>query len=310
MIGTLHLRWDEGKGIRARTFVYKTLLAGSALFTAGVGVKTQTNYDDFETVAYGKVQNDRVSAYTDIVSATEQIRTIPFRDIDPTKARELARRWISEHRAGKLTELTPVALEDSFDIPVKNEILEACSSLAIFMNQTATRGLQAGDPVGAAKDALQAIEVASVIKYSDFETVGSMSQIQKKSIQILDRALAQMPKESAQTLRRKFATIWITENSEPLGKLLAIRRTQYVDYARRTGNPVPPAEVSPVGEPLPNASPDVTIAALSHSLKLASIERTDEEFPTFLTSVNYAYRTEGMVQAEAHSLIGRNNGAV
>jgi hypothetical protein len=298
MTRTRRLRLGVGKGIEVRKWLYQGLLAGSAIFTAGVGIKTQTAYDDFEPIAYGPVQNDRVGAYSDVVRLSEQLREVTFQNVNPEKAREVARLWVQGMRQGNLKPLVPVAYEDNFDVPAKQQILSGASAVAIYLNRLAAQEMEQGRRQQAVDDALLSLELSSVVKYSDFQTVGGMALYQKKALRVFREAQQGLPNDQALENHQRLYLVWSDLNHEPLSKMLSLSRMQYVDYMQRSGRAAP--RIKKQVASLPEASLELSVPDLAKAMGVKGASRAeDEELPTFLSIVNYAYSNEALAHEEA-----------
>ncbi|HEY0867731.1 MAG TPA: hypothetical protein VGE01_10145 [Fimbriimonas sp.] len=296
MLWTPRLQWDEGRGILARRCFYQALLAGSALFTAGIGYKTQVHYDDFEPIAYGPVHDERIEGYAEPLRKSAVFEVLHREKVSREMAREAAQEWIKGYQAGDLEPLTPVAFEDDFDVPAKAQILRSCTTMLNYLNNFSKEEAMSGDREAALEDALLSFEVSSILKYSDLQTVGTFALQQRKALRVVSQSLDGATEPERKETVRRLTMVW--SRREPLSKMMEHARNQFLSYARRQGVEVPATEQKPTGLVFHEASAQVTSRDLYKSIKLTAASQVDElSFQNFMAMAAFAYRNEADTEA-------------
>lgn len=294
--------WGRESGLLARKRFYQVALLGSAIFTAGIGFKARTTFDDFDTVAYGPVEDQHISAYAEVVRHSEPFEKLSTSRQSMDAAREAAKEWVSGMESGKLRPLNPVRYEDSFDtVAAKDEILRASNAVIGDMNRLVGRETEEGSYRKAADDALLAFKVASVIKYSDLSTVGMMGLHQRKSLMDLAKVVPHLSPEERRQIGEE--VVRVCSKREPLDKMVSRERNLYVDYFSRRGYNVLQAEQDFRKVRFYDAGIQKDPMRVVDALNLASFRNVDDDFGSLVSTIIFAYRSENDSQKAAHEVV-------
>lgn len=291
---------NPSRNLGVRTRFYQTLLAFSALGTAGIGIQAHTSFDEFEPLEYGAEQNARIEAYGPLVRETARLGSVY--NSTPEAFRKVAQKWVSGMESGELRPLAPIAHEDDLSVPAKQQIVAANGGMVTGLNMNAAMALADGDFSDAAVDAILAFKTANVLKYSDFDTVGAMSLQQRKSVKLLNETLPYISEAQRTNAVRAIVGAW--EVHPGLSRIAQTSRRQYVNYLRRMGNPVSPLEENDRQvRYYENLSEEVDTGDVIDGMKLDQIRRLDPDSSSYIADLRFSYSNEHSLEREIDALL-------
>jgi hypothetical protein len=217
----------------AKTLVYKAMVAMPALCLAVLGAKARIEYDPFEFVSPTPKQNADILAYRGVVQHTAALTIDPYSVPDVEKTRRVAYEWVEGAKQGKLVPLTPVSYDDSTRDGIKSEITfrdQAVSALVLF---AANQELDSRQYDRAVSDALLGIQVAQVIKYSDYPTVMQGSIYERRGFRVLVSALPHLTPVKRLAVKKELADLG--PRPDKFQELVQLQRFMFIDYLRRMG---------------------------------------------------------------------------
>lgn len=210
----------------------KLLVAAPFLVMASIGAKSRSSASTFDFVACSPKEDQQISAYTPVVTATETQVTMPMHT-DPGLARRLAYRWIEGQKVGLLQPLEPCSFDDSSRDGIKAEIVHADISVAEAMNSNAEREAFAGSFDTAAKDAMLAADTLEVTKFFDFASLTTCTMVQRRSLNIIKYVEPKLsPEVRSQVLHEIKA---FRANDDRLGQMAINARQELLKYELRHG---------------------------------------------------------------------------
>jgi hypothetical protein len=224
----------------ARRVMYYLMVMGPFALMAYIGILARFSTDGYTFVEYGPDLNQRLLDYAPIVQETRE--KLPRRIGSHTpEARTLAQKWIELAEQGVLKPLPPVYAEDSVREGLKWQAMEAKTLVLSRLHALASSEAKAGNPDQAVADLVLALQLAEVLKYSDFIAVGLCTIDQRRSLGALRDLEIENPEVR---IRVREQLVALRQNQQPLDRLAALTRRNEADKRMREGREPIPIEQS------------------------------------------------------------------
>jgi len=209
------------------------MVIAPAVALAGIGIHSRTYVDPFEPpVTIG--DQERITAYLDIVRDTTDSTSSKQGPITEAQLRRVAHRWIDETESGQLKPLIPVAYDDSVMSGVKGQIVGTMGILHRALLLKADQRIENGQYQEAAENFVLLIQIADTLKYSSFLTVYRSSMLQAGDVNRLDKIFPLLPAKQQATIRQVLAKL--DRGPEMLQKIAEHARRLYIEAIRKHAN--------------------------------------------------------------------------
>ncbi len=262
------------------------LMVVPLVFMAIVGVKERTRIDSFTFTAYDASENAQVSAYTDIVRATEREIKVPGA-ANVERVRALAHRWVQGAASGTLRAPAAVSFNDTVDEGVKQEIFQADQKVAESLNIASAREREAGNARQAIADAMLALDAGEVTRSFDLSSVFQSISTQRISVQALSEALRRTPSPASEDVWRRLQAASLSRSE--LASVVTTARRLFQIAQIRKGEPL--TAVIATGQELPTqALTDPDDRFMQARLKAAESRDRDLDQARFFSHTRGAYR--------------------
>lgn len=267
------------------------MVATPIVFMAAMGVQSRTFAPNYQFVQGDAAHEAKVYAY---LQPFKRAKASIIRLDTPSlvNCRTEARQWVNLSKKGLLTPIEPVAYEDSPTEGPKGQLVRMVQLMSSVLAWGARQERDAGNIDQSVKDAVLGIQIAQVLKYSDFQTLSAMGMCQRRGIGILMETLPQ-----CNAVQRQYVLEALEQHvsARPiLAHLSRSTRAQYREHQLRQGvDPVTIQETDRVvsvesGLSL-DASPEVIMKQLRHATLAAA---NAEGAPEFLSFARVGYMSE------------------
>jgi hypothetical protein len=214
----------------ARRVVYQMMVISPFGLLAYIGLFARFSDDPFTFSEYGPEVHGRILAYTPFVAETNE--RLSRNAMPPSNhAREIATKWLKGREEEVLKSLPPISAEDSVREGIKNQAFDSKIRVLGHLNALAYGSMQAGDQAQAVEDGLLALELAEVLKYSDFLAVSLCSMEQRRVLGTLRRL--DLSPELGRELRERLASLKGRQQS--LDRLASLVRRNHAERRMREG---------------------------------------------------------------------------
>lgn len=210
-------------------------LVSPALFGFAVMGQIHHTKPPFQFVKASDEQTAHLLAYAGLVKESRNVLNWPLSERTTDAARKIAGDWLAGVQDGRLTLLRPVTYDDSVQDGPKGEVFRAASGISMVLDRWAEREAEAGDHAAAARDAWTAFQLQQSLKYCDLTSVNFSSMGQRRSLRLLTENAKALPASERTTL---VAQLKEATDIQPLLKVAALARYQYVRKTERDGGPV------------------------------------------------------------------------
>jgi hypothetical protein len=167
----------------------------------GVAVQSKTDYVDYEELTSSAEVESRITAYIDVVRATEPIMERSGVTIE--ELRELAHMWIQGEESGALRELPPSSPEDTMYMGIRSQILRPAKDLAHKLTARGQTAAEEGRTGEALEDMLLSLRVVHPLRYSDASSLATVGLQQRKTLQLIEELLPKLDDEQRERLREE-----------------------------------------------------------------------------------------------------------
>ncbi len=222
--------------------VYKFMFMSPILLIGGIGVNARVSSDPFEPIGYTPIGQQRILAYRDLVGET--MANVGLKTT-PAVAISLSDKWLASYKAGNLQPIYAASEDDSIQDGIRGEIFQSVTGLDDALFRHAKRAAAKGDIADSKVLLIHALELAEIVKYSDFTSLNMLRMDQTRALKKLNSlkvASAADRHEIANHLKTLLA------NQRSLDGLAVIVREQYSQSQAKAG-----LEPVSIEDPLANA---------------------------------------------------------
>jgi hypothetical protein len=279
-----------------RSLVYKLMAMGPLILLGSLAAQSRWYADPFEYVSCTSQQQKDISAYIDVVRASEPLENGPAK---PEDIRRVASLWVQGKAEGTLRPLTPCWVDDTMRSPVKIQIKMANDAVTQKLINLARKEAESGQAWQAAQDHLLALNVDNAIKFSDPLTV-MMTGTRERSILGMIRSEASVL-SSTEKKRLANQIVQFTKLQVPLDDLARITATNVGREEQRLGinelASIDPEQATGVGLERKDVRPEMASwTAIQHDAYKKKIEPTTNY-------LGLAYESQGRLKDTADSVI-------
>ncbi len=274
----------------SRTLVYKLMVAGPVVLTLGIGVQARTNYEEFEPLGYLKPENDAVTSYVPVVRKTDSIIKGETTEADLPLCRQVAQMWVEDSKTGQIKPLKPAFYEDTMVDGAKGEITKAASRVIDILNLAARREMERKDTKNGVADTLLAMDVARVLKYTDFTTLAMYGSQHRRGISIIRGHVGDLNTEQKAAVLAELPKLSTTPTD--LQRMAVRARALYVSYKRRQGEK--PLSIEDSQEFVSMQSVFTSEADAEQKVKMlrSSVVATNDDSPLAVSTLRLGYLAE------------------
>jgi hypothetical protein len=191
--------------MEARKLLYMAMALAPVILAGSIGVHARTFEDPFEWTDTASDQV-RINAYLPLVKTTDANLTSRSSATEAETLR-LADSWIAGANEGQLKPLVPIAADELAPNGVKNDIFQSqflvCRRLTEFSDLHSSNG----EDASAALDLTKAVQVANVLKYSNFMHLYRCSLLQFKCVERIESIYPNLDANSQSNVRAQLAKI-------------------------------------------------------------------------------------------------------
>jgi len=271
---------------------------------AALTVGTRTYVDEFEPVAYDAQLQASIAAYVGPIRSVARILSETQGAERVAAARIVAAEWIERSRRRELRPLPPSDPEDSMREGVKAEILKSSEALASILFEAARDAAASGNFSLAAHDALHALEVSQVVKYSDLYSVGLVSLRQRQVLEFLYRLAEHLDATTAKVVLARLHSFANTERPLLTLVLRSKRNSARADSARSSANGNGEESVDS-NQGLNLASLNGDSGTIQKTFEALSLSAEDGKLPSYLPEVRFAWSSQSQLERRKASLLNR-----
>ena len=180
---------EELRRMSLRTVMYRLFTISPLVLAGTIAAESRFHLDMFQTVACTSKQENEISAYIEPVRQAEKLLWLRS---SPDKVRRVAAAWIEGAKTGHLKPLEPVSADDSIETSIKGEIASASRSVQAKLMALSKSEAQRQEYAQAIEDAMTALRVGEVIKYSDAVSLANTATTQRGIIRNLSDLTVQL----------------------------------------------------------------------------------------------------------------------
>ena len=274
----------------ARKLIYHLMVLSPVLLLGSIAVESRLGGERYDEDPVVPAEQERVSAYIELIRAGNQILGEGSRSTSED-VRELGRRWVLGCESGRLVPLPPAHIDDSSREGARGQIFDARNKVIDALQRLARAGIREGKFDQAADDCVLALRAGEAMKYSDLYTVGTSTFDQRAILTWLTELWPRLSTEARRSARQ--ATEVVLESQQPLDKIIARGRQQFVEASRNRGLPRLSIEevqqLASIEEMLDeDASPQLVI----HELKNSLVAAHGAAMPMFLSTVKMGLQSQ------------------
>jgi hypothetical protein len=153
--------------------------------------------------------------------------------MDPVAVRASVNQWLQDSRSGRIRPVAGVAHEDDSSIPVRREIISANFAVSTAASLLALKEADAGRYWTATQDALDAVEVLRIVKFTDLALVPRGSVIERRAYRVLEATASQLTDDEKAQVRARLDSMG--DGTFEFGRLVSHSRRLYTEYRSRMG---------------------------------------------------------------------------
>lgn len=296
--GTLNFR----RSLRGNSA--KVLLALPAMLTLAVGMQKREPSMDFAFPAPDPELNARFDAYVGPMAVSDELARHGT-GLGPTRARELAQVWLDDYDAGRLKPISSAAYGDSIFEGAAGQIVRTQGMLVAVLDELSRKELKSNEYDLAAEDAVRALGIAQVMRYSDLNLDSLHAAWSARALDILKKAGPKVSPDVRSKVALALPSFRIKGD-----EFAAMAREDYVAYIRQE---------LPTGESVKDRCPNMNLVRDMPSDGKASAALTQvrvsmhnggnisQDYP-FETTLSRALMHEARTQDRLESVLNSYSG--
>jgi hypothetical protein len=290
---------DDFKSMSARKLVYRSMVFAPAIFLIGLGVHARSLDDDFHIVANDPSHERAVLAYVPYLKKSAAFVDGSTKQSLP-EARRIAKIWIEGAKSGDLKPLTPIAFEDTSSEGAKSEIFEVNGRIVTCLVTGVTGGVHKKNYHQATEDAVLAVQMAGILKHSDFISLFNSATAQRRAIQEVSGAFDKLPEKD----RERLTTLLpLTQTKHDLVTRMIKRSHQlFVTWRQRRGYEPLSIEDTRLLSDIPalvEGGNAVSLQKMRHRMFASK----DDYIPTYCSSLRIGVSAQDLLHKEILDLV-------
>lgn len=242
----VHLRVRKEYGhadipcMQARMLAYRLMVLGPIIYIGTLVGRAHVQVTSYDFVACSQKQHEAITAYRPYVIDAVIFRKPQSKHVSRERLRMVAQHWVDGRDKGDLSPLLPVHPHDFVREGVKQEIYRSCDAMISHLIAVARFEAEAGDQGQALRDALLALQLGEVLKYSDPYAVAHAGLQQRAALTLINGLVDGLsPFELAECRQTLQA---LREQQQPLDHLIRWMKQVYNTERVRLGEEVLPIE--------------------------------------------------------------------
>ncbi len=246
----------------------------------GLSLNTRVQTHAFEPIASTPMQDKQVTAYRAVLRHSLEA-TAHRREASPDRLRAVGAEWVRGAAEGTLRPLEPVYYGDTMEESVKEQILAAQEAVIRRLVRQALREAEAKRYEQAAQDVMLSLEVARVLKYSDFSSLVLISTRSGRGYSLIGRVLPHLGAGTRAELARRLRAL--QQGSPSVASMAKRARRQFLEYRAQQEIETPSIEET---EPVAHA------AERGQSVSRTMLASTDDDPPAYISDARLAVITQ------------------
>jgi hypothetical protein len=232
--GVRRLDTDDFTRMSARTLAYKFMALTPVIFLAGLAVHARTYTDQYQPQEQTPLEQAAITAFVPVLKETKPVLSRRGGKGSDEDLRNVADLWISSAEQGRLGPLYPVSLDDSPSEGVKGQIFSTKSLLVGRLLALSRREAQAGKADMAATDALRAVWVAQVLKFSCYDSVHACATEQRRALELILDASPSLSENTYAMLAGELHEL--KTKQRPMNMIASLARRHLIESVSRVGD--------------------------------------------------------------------------
>ncbi|HVT12550.1 MAG TPA: hypothetical protein VHE55_09800 [Fimbriimonadaceae bacterium] len=282
----------------ARKLVYRLMVLGPAMFLIGLAVNARSIRTDFEFVANDPHTEQKIQAYVPYLRAAT-VTLAPKHRASADETRRIAELWVDGAQRGDLKPLTPIAYDDTSSDGAKSEIFDVRSRLVGRLLNRIPTLVESRDLHQAVDDAILAIRLDSILKYSDFVSLFNCATEQRRAIQHLEPIVDNLAPADKEAIRKVLVLL------DPCPHTVDIMMTRSKDlflaWRNQRGFPPLSIEDTQLLSDVPAAIDNGNAVAMKE-LRERIFASKDDHVPAFCSSLRLGTSAQSLLDEETKKI--------